>query len=127
MNEQCVSVGLGCGGDLAANLSSRADFCLDDARLLQNRFKHGGQWPADDVGGAAWWERIDEGYGVSWIRIFSKSGAQGEGRGRRGTPGNKSASVHVNPPWKHLFCRGFYLGLCWAGCYRPARWAIKRQ
>jgi hypothetical protein len=76
VDEQCVSVRLGRGCDLTANLSGRASFCLDDAGLFQNWFKHGGQWPADDVGGAAWRERIDEGYGVSWIRIFSKSGAQ---------------------------------------------------
>ena len=119
MDEQRVAVGL-CGGrNLTADLSGCTRFGLDDTGLLQDRLEHRGERPADDVGGAAGRERIDEGNRVGRIGVFGESGPHGQGRGCGGATSDKMASVHVNPPWKCLFLPGISPALLLDGMLSP--------
>ena len=80
-------------------------------RLLENRFEHGRERPADHVGGAAWRKRIDEGNRMGRIGVLREGRPDGERRGCSGTAGDKMASVHVSPPWKTFDLPGFSPGL----------------
>src|SRR5262249_39610896 len=53
MQQQCVAVRLGAGGELRAHGSCCARLGLDHCRLLDQRLEHGGERTSDDVGGAA--------------------------------------------------------------------------
>jgi hypothetical protein len=74
MHQQRVAVRLGVGGELRADRARRARLGLDDDRLLQKRLQHRGEGPADHVGGAAGWKRIDQRHLARGIGVLREGG-----------------------------------------------------
>ena len=99
VHEQRVAVGLGGGGELGADLAGGAGLGLDHHRLLEERLEHGGERPADHVGGAARRKRIDERDRARGIGLLRQRRRRCERRGGCGRADDESASVHAYPPY----------------------------
>ena len=91
-----VSVGLGGGDELRADLSGGAGLGLDHDRLLEDRLHGRGQRPRHQVVDAAGRKRVDDGDGMRGKSLLREC-RSGRERGRGG-PDDEATAIHVLPP-----------------------------
>jgi hypothetical protein len=96
MRQQRISVGLGGGGDLRADLPGGTGLGFDHDRLLEDRFHGRGQRPRHDVVEASGRKRVDDGDRTRGKSLLREC-ASGRERGRGGSD-DETTAVHVVPP-----------------------------